>query len=276
MAMNIMDNILLWSSISLIVIGLLAGFLNGLLGIGGGLILVPFLSWFFTSIVDSHEHAQHMAIATSLATMCITSLSSSFSHWKTGQLNFFILKRMAPSMVLGAILGSFLAKHLAGSHLAFFFVIYAYAIAANMWIGKQPKAERTLPKTLGLTTVGTFIGIISSLVGIGGGSIIVPFLVWCNIEIASAIASSAALTWPVAISGSLAYLWNGWYVQDLPSQSIGFIYLPAFFILAITSSVAAPLGVRCTQFLPPSFLKKAFAILLLIVASQMMWQIIKS
>ncbi|WP_047250317.1 sulfite exporter TauE/SafE family protein [Chromobacterium subtsugae] len=260
--------------VALLGCGAVAGFLAGLLGVGGGLIIVPVVLAVLAAAHLGGEHAQHLAVGTSLAVMVFTSASSVRAHHKKGAVDWRIVRGMAPAMVLGTLAGSLLAGWIPGRALAWFFVVYAYAVAAQMLIGKQPRAGREMPGRAGQGAAGGAIGMISSWVGIGGGSMSVPLMSWCNVPVHTAIGTSAALGWPIAVSGALGYLASGWRAQGLPWGSVGFVYLPAMLALMLMTVLCAPLGARAAHRLPVARLKKAFALLMVAMASEMLLRLL--
>lgn len=257
----------------LLAFGAVAGFLAGLLGVGGGLIIVPVVAGTLTAAGLGGEHGQHLAIGTSLAVMMFTSASSVRAHHQKGAVDWRIVRGMALAMVLGTLAGSLVAGWIPGLALRWFFVIYAYAVAAQMLIGRQPQAGRALPGGAGLAAAGGGIGMISSWVGIGGGSMSVPFLSWCGTPLHRAIGTSAALGWPIAVAGAAGYLAGGWRAAGLPWGSLGFIYLPATLALTLMTVLCAPLGARLAHRLPVARLKKAFALLMTVMASEMLYRL---
>ncbi len=200
----------------LLACGVVAGFLAGLLGVGGGLVIVPVVVGVLDAAALGGNHVQHLAVGTSLAVMVFTSFASVRAHHKKGAVNWAIVRGMAPAMMLGTFAGSLLAGWIPSNALRWFFVIYAYAIGAQMFFGATPTASREMPGFAGQSAAGGVIGMVSSWVGIGGGSMSVPFMGWCNVPMHSAIATSAALGWPIAVSGALGYLTAGWQTPGLP------------------------------------------------------------
>jgi len=255
-------------------VGVIAGFLAGLLGVGGGLIIVPAMVWTLEAS-GFHTHVQHLALGTSLAVMVFTSMSSVRAHHLRGAVDWSIVRRMAPWMVIGTLAGTQVAGYLPSRELKWFFVVYAYAVAAQMLLDKKPKGTRTLPQTAGMGVAGGLIGLVSSFVGIGGGSMSVPFMVWCQIAVPRAIATSAALGWPIAVSGAIGYLISGWQAPGLPPWSAGFIYLPGLITLCVITSALAPLGAAMAHRLPVSRLKKVFAALMVVMATDMLWGLLR-
>ncbi|WP_308447312.1 sulfite exporter TauE/SafE family protein [Parachitinimonas caeni] len=257
-----------------LMVGCAAGFLAGLLGVGGGLIIVPALIWAFGLLHFAPDHLMHLALGTSLASIIFTSISSVRAHHARGAVKWQVVRRMGGGLVLGTFLGAGLASQLPSTGLKWFFCIFAYLVAAQMLANFRPKPSRTLPQTGGLLGVGGVIGAISSFVGIGGGSLSVPFLAWCNVPLPNAIATSAALGFPIAVGGLAGYLAHGWHSQGLPPGALGFVYLPALAGIVFASMLTAPLGATLAHRLPVATLKKCFALLLIVVASKMIWNLL--
>ncbi len=260
--------------LTLLACGVIAGLLAGLLGVGGGLVIVPVIAGVLSAAALGGEHVQHLAVGTSLAVMVFTSASSVRSHHHKGAVDWSIVRRMAPAMVAGTLVGSAMASRVSGAWLSWFFVVYAYAVAVQMLIGRQPPAGREVPGPGSLSATGGAIGMVSSWVGIGGGSMSVPFMSWCNVPMHRAIGTSAALGWPIAVSGAIGYLASGWHAPGLPWGSVGFIYMPGMLALMVMTVVCAPLGARLAHRLPVSKLKKAFALLMVVMASEMLVRLI--
>lgn len=250
--------------------GALAGFLAGLLGVGGGLVIVPVVVGVLEAAGLGGQYVQHLAVGTSLAVMVFTSFASVREHHKKGAVNWAIVRGMAPAMVLGTFAGSLLAGFIPSNGLKWFFVVYAYVIGAQMFLGAKPPASRNLPGVAGQAGAGTVIGMVSSWVGIGGGSMSVPFMGWCNVPVHTAIATSAALGWPIAVSGAIGYLASGWQQPGLPWGAVGFVYLPAMLALMLMTVLLAPVGARAAHALPVPKLKKAFALLMVVMATEML------
>ncbi|AXK39094.1 sulfite exporter TauE/SafE family protein [Crenobacter cavernae] len=259
----------------LVAFGAIAGFLAGLLGVGGGLVIVPVMVWFLSSAKLGGDHVQHLAVGTSLAVMVFTSFSSVLAHHRRGAVDWSIVRGMAPGIVLGTFAGSQIAGLIPSDSLKWFFVVYAYAIAAQMFFNAKPTAHRAMPGRLGQLGASGVIGVVSSFVGIGGGSMSVPFMSWCNVPIHRAIATSAALGWPIAVSGAVGYLASGWNVSGLPWGAAGFVYLPAMATLMVLTVLLAPAGASAAHKLPVAKLKKAFALLMAVMASQMLASLLR-
>jgi uncharacterized membrane protein YfcA len=257
----------------LALLGLATGFLAGLLGIGGGMLMVPFISAILGHRGVAADLAVKMAIATSMATIIFTSISSVRAHHKRGAVRWDIVKRLAPGIVLGAALASLgVFALLKGTSLALFFALFVSFSATQMLLDKKPKPTRTLPGTAGQLGAGSVIGFLSGLVGAGGGFVSVPFMSWCNVAIHNAVATSAALGFPIALANALGYMVAGQGVADLPPGSLGYIYLPALLVIAIASVLMAPLGVKAAHALPIKSLKRVFAIVLYLLAAYMLYK----
>jgi len=252
-------------------LGVVAGLLAGLLGVGGGIVIVPMLTFTFALQHLPQEHIQHLALGTSLATIVFTSVASLRAHHAKGAVNWPVVRHITPGILAGTLSGSWVAARLSGSFLKGFFVLFTFFVAWQMLSNKLPKATRQVPGRVGLFGTGTFIGCISSLVGIGGGSMSVPFLIWCNLHARIAIGTSAAIGFPIALSGAVGFLLNGLKASGLPPYSIGYIYLPALIGIALTSYLTAPLGARLAHSIPVAKLKKGFALLLIATGLKMLY-----
>ncbi|WP_147821123.1 sulfite exporter TauE/SafE family protein [Salidesulfovibrio onnuriiensis] len=253
--------------------GILAGILAGLLGIGGGLVIVPILYFCFTAQGIPHEVMMHLALGTSLASIIFTSISSCLAHNKRGAVRWDIFRKIFLGILTGTFLGSCIASALPTNFLKGFFGVFLYFVAYQMITGKKPKPNRTVPGPLPMFGVGNGIGVFSALVGIGGGTLSVPFMAWCNIPIHTAIGTAAAIGLPIALSGTAGFITTGWSAANLPDWSLGYVYLPALLGIVSMSMLTAPLGVRLAHSLPVHRLKRIFAILLLIVGSKMLWSL---
>lgn len=254
---------------SYIVLGSAVGLLAGLLGVGGGLLIVPMLSFLFTAQGFNPDYILHMAIGTSLGSIAFTSVSSLLSHHRQKAVIWRAMIAITPGIIVGTFVGSFVAARLSTGFLKGFFGIFLYYVATQMFIGIKPKATRRLPKAPGMLAAGSVIGSFSSLVGIGGGSLSVPFLVWCNTGMHHAIGTSAAIGFPIAVSGGIGYIVTGLHTPGLPDHTLGFVHLYSLFGIAATSVLTAPLGAHLAHRLPVDKLKKIFAFLLYAIATKM-------
>jgi len=257
----------------LVLLGLCTGFLAGLLGIGGGMLMVPFITIILSGQGVAPDLAVKMAIATSMATIIFTSVSSVRAHHKRGTVRWDIVKRLTPGIVLGSALASVgVFALLKGAWLALFFAAFVSFSATQMLLDKKPKPSRTLPGTAGQICAGTVIGFLSGLVGAGGGFVSVPFMTWCNVAIHNAVSTSAALGFPIALANALGYVVAGQGVTGLPPGSLGYISLPALVVIATASVIMAPLGVRAAHALPVKSLKRVFASILYVLAAYMLYK----
>ena len=257
----------------LAVLGVGTGFLAGLLGIGGGMIMVPFLTIILSNRSVAPNLAVKMAIATSMATIIFTSISSVRAHHRRGAVRWDIVKRLAPGIVVGGIIGSLgVFSLLKGSWLAIFFGLFVSFSATQMFLDKKPKPTRQMPGTAGQFVAGSCIGFLSGLVGAGGGFISVPFMTWCNIAIHTAVATSAALGFPIAVANVLGYILSGQNIQNLPPNSFGYIWLPALLVIAVCSFLVAPIGAKAAHNLPVSKLVRVFATILYVLAAYMLYK----
>lgn len=256
----------LTSAIALyLVLGAFAGTLAGLFGIGGGLVIVPVLIFSFGLQGVSGEIAAHLAIGTSLATIVFTSVSSIRSHHLRQAVRWDIVRFMAVGIVIGAVLGAVTASMLSGAELELIIGIFVTLVALKMLLEVNPKPGREVPGRIGLGAAGTGIGWASAIFGIGGGTLTVPFLSWCNLRMQQAVGTSAACGFPIALAGALANMGTGWNHPELPPLSVGFIYLPAFAGIVLTSVLFARVGANLAHRLDARLLKKIFAIFLILV-----------
>nr|MDP2191361.1 sulfite exporter TauE/SafE family protein [Rhodoferax sp.] len=253
--------------VQLLSLGLVTGFLAGLLGIGGGMLMVPFLSIILTAKGFPAEYVVKMAVATSLATICFTSLSSVRAHHQRGAVLWPVALTLAPGILVGSVLGAQLAVALPGKILSVFFSVFVAFSATQMFLNRKPKPTRGLPKRLGMFGVGGLIGALSSMVGAGGAFISVPFMTWCNVKIHNAVASSAALGFPIALAGTVSYVWAGWDLPQMPPGAIGYLYLPGVLVISIASMCTAPWGARTAHRIDIAPLKKVFASALYVIAA---------
>lgn len=259
--------------LELAALGLCTGCLAGLLGIGGGMLLGPFLTIILSARGVSADLAVKMAIATSMATIIFTSISSVRAHHRRGAVKWSIVQGLAPGIVLGSMLGSIaIFSVLKGTTLALIFASFISFSATQMFLDKKPHPGRVMPGFLGQLAAGAAIGLVSGLVGAGGGFISVPFMVAHNVRIINAVATSAALGFPIALANAMGYALSGQDVMGLPDWSLGFIWLPALGVIACCSVLTAPLGARLAHRLPVATLKRVFALLLYGLAAYMLWK----
>lgn len=254
-------------------LGIASGFMAGLLGIGGGMVMVPFITFIMSNRGVAPDLAVKMAIATSMATIIFTSISSVWAHHRRGAVRWDIAVRLAPGIVAGSLVGSLgVFALIKGAYLATFFGLFVGFSATQMFLDKKPKPTRQLPGTAGLMTAGALIGFLSGLVGAGGAFISVPFMARCNVGIRNALATSAALGFPIALANVVGYIVSGSSVENLPAGAFGYIWLPALAIIAMCSFLMAPLGAKAAHTLPVAKLKRIFASMLFLLAAYMLYK----
>ena len=259
--------------LELALLGLVTGFLAGLLGIGGGMIMVPFLTFMLGQRGVGPDLAVKMAIATSMATIIFTSISSVRAHHKKGAVRWDLVKGLAPGIVLGSLVGSLgIFAVVKGNQLAVFFALFVGFSATQMFLDKKPAPSRQMPGFSGQLGAGGLIGLISGLVGAGGGFISVPFMTWCNVAIHNAVATSAALGFPIAVANVAGYIVGGMDAQNLPPQAFGYLWLPALIVIASCSVLMAPVGASTAHKLPVKKLKRIFATILYLLAAYMLYR----
>jgi uncharacterized protein len=249
-------------------IGAATGFFAGLLGIGGGTIIVSSLALMFAAHGFPAEYVMHMAIGTSLAAIISGAWASFRAHHRRDSVDWGVVRAMIPGLVGGVLFGAAIARLVNTAFLKVFFLAFMALIILQLVLNLRPKATRQLPGRVGLAAMAVFIGISSSLFGGGAAAIGVPFLTWCNMTTHRAIGTVAALGFPVAIAGAVGYGIAGMNVPGLPKWSIGFVYLPAFLGISITSVLVAPLGVRLAHRLKGPTLRRIFAVFLIAVGAK--------
>ncbi|WP_374360953.1 sulfite exporter TauE/SafE family protein [Pseudoduganella danionis] len=264
----------------LLLMGAFGGFAAGMLGIGGGMILVPFITMIFTAQGFAPHAIIHMAVATSLGVIMFTSISSVRAHHQHGAVLWSVAALLAPGILLGAWCGPWIAKQLSSAGQALLFAVFLTISATQILFGKKAATAQTtpaaqaahLPGRSAMFGTGMLIGVISGLVGAGGGFLSVPFLMRRGVRIQNAVATSAALGFPIALSGTLSNIYYGWQVADLPPYALGFVYLPALAVMALASVSMAPFGARAAHRLPVQTLKKIFAVMLYCLAAYMLYK----
>jgi hypothetical protein len=258
-----MDPAVMLSAVAIYLgIGVVAGVMAGLLGVGGGLVIVPTLAFAYGFQGIPPELRMHLAVGTSLATIVVTSIASVRAHHRRGAVRWSEFARLTPGIVLGALAGSVVAGHLPGDTLRLLFGLFALGVAVQMGLGLRPAPQRQLPGSLGMFAAGGVIGSLSAVVGIGGGSLTVPFLSWCNVAVREAVATSAACGLPIAVAGAAGFVATGWGHPGLPALASGYVYWPAFAGVVATSMLFAGVGARLAHSLPTTALKRVFALFL--------------
>lgn len=254
-----------------LLMGLFVGFFAGLLGIGGGLILVTLMVYLFTVQGFPEDRILHIALGTSITSIVFTSISSLLAHHKHGAVRWDIVRVAVFGLIVGTLLGTLVADQLKTKYLAIFFVIFVYYSAMQMFVNAKPKPSRQLPGRLGLNLASVLIGVLSALVGVGGGIMTIPLMSMCNVPMRNAIGTSAALGLPIAIAGTIGFIATGLGKDHLPPFSVGYVYLPALIGIVIGTLVTVPWGAKMAHTLPVSRLKKIFAVILFILATRMLW-----
>ena len=271
--MGLLDTTLV---LELLLLGCCTGFLAGLLGIGGGMLMVPFLTVIFSNRGVEAGLALKMAVATAMATILFTSISSVRAHHARGAVRWDLVKTLAPGIVLGGLLsGAGLFALIKGHALGLLFAGVVGFSATQMLLDRKPKPGRQMPGPVGATTAGGLIGLLSGLVGAGGAFISVPFMAWCNVAIHQAVATSAALGFPIALANTSGYVIAGWGLPSPLPGTLGYLSLPALAVLAVASVAMAPLGARTAHALDTKPLKKVFAVLLYGLAGFMVWRMLR-
>lgn len=261
----------------LLALGSVTGFLAGLLGIGGGMLLVPFLTMLLTAQGVPVEHVVHMAIATSLATIMFTSISSVRAHHARSVVLWPVARVLAPGILVGSLAGAQIAGALPTGIVALLFALFVGFSATRMLMNKKPKPSRQLPGALGMFGMGNLIGALSSFVGAGGAFLSVPFMLRCNVPAHNAVGTASALGFPIAIAGTLGYVIAGWRVLGPPTwESAGYLYLPALLLVSAASVLTAPLGARVAHAMDVRQLGRSFAILLYALAGYMLYKAIRT
>lgn len=259
--------------VALLLVGTATGFMAGLLGVGGGMMMVPFLTHLLSARGVPAGVAVKMAIATSMATILFTSLSSVRAHHRRGAVRWDIVRKLAPGIVIGGLVaGAGVFAAVKGAALALFFAGFVGFSATQMLLDRKPKPTRQLPGTPGTMAAGGVIGFLSGLVGAGGGFVSVPFMTWCNVAMHNAVATSAALGFPIALANTLGYVVGGWNLPQVLPGSFGYLYLPALGVIAVVSVLMAPVGARVAHSLDMRRLKRVFALVLYLLAAYMLYR----
>ncbi|MDN3651717.1 sulfite exporter TauE/SafE family protein [Thalassotalea ponticola] len=252
-------------------IGTLVGFLAGLLGIGGGLIIVPALAFLLPKFGVAKDIVMPIALASSLASIVITSSMAAFNHHKLGNIPWKIAKKLMLYVAIGAVIGANLADLLSAKQLKAIFATFVIMLATYMLFSIRRVSQRDLPSDRALKSTSAFAGVIASLMGISGGAILVPYLTYCGMNLLHAIGISTACGMIVSLFGTMAFMIAGLDNPNLPEWSLGYIYWPAVLGITSTSTILARYGVKLASRLPVKTIKKVFAAFLIIVAIRMMF-----
>lgn len=258
-----------WSAYLLM--GLFVGFFAGMLGIGGGVMLVPLMVFAFGAQDFPADRIVHLALGTALTSIIFTSVASLRAHHRHGAVRWDIVRAMAPALAVGVLLGALVADRIPSRYLAIIFVAFVYYSATQLFLDIKPRPSRQLPGPGGLSVAGILIGAVSSWVGAGGGVMTIPLMSMCNVPIRNAIGTSSALGFPIAIAGAIGYVATGLDKDHLPALSLGYLYLPALAGVVVGTLVTVPYGAKLAHGMPVTLLKRIFAVILFILATKMLW-----
>jgi uncharacterized protein len=260
-------DLLVW--ITYAALGVFAGFFSGLLGIGGGSMIVPVLGLTFVAFGFSPDQVLHLSLGTSLAAMIIATASATRAHHRRGAVRWDIVRRLAPGIAIAGLAAGIVARALPLAFLKVFFLCFMGYVAWQIIFGLKPRPGHRMPGPVGTTLVGLAIGGLSALAGVGGAMLSVPFMMYCNVQIHGAIATSAAISFVVSVAGAIGFVGAGFAEPGLPPGSIGYVYVPAFIGISLTSIFLAPVGAGVAHRMPVDKLKKVFAFFLLVLAAKL-------
>ncbi|MFT5452037.1 MAG: putative membrane protein YfcA [Enterobacterales bacterium] len=250
--------------------GAFAGLLAGLLGVGGGLFIVPVLLFILPLVGIDSTHLMTICVATSLCTIVVTSISSIIAHQKHQAILWSVFWQFLPGIILGSLIGSYVADSISEQLLTNLFAVSVILIAFKMLFKLQLAAVNELPKTSILMLTGSFIGGLSTMIGIGGGALTVPILNYWKTPMSKAIATSSACGLPIAVAGTIGFIIIGFEQSNLPAYSSGYVYWPAVLGIIVTSVIFAPIGAKLTHKISAPLLSKIFAIFLLVVGTKVL------
>jgi uncharacterized membrane protein YfcA len=257
------------------VTGLVSGTLAGLLGVGGGIVIVPVLFNIFPLLGIPEAVQMKLAVGTSLATIIPTSIQSARKHFAKGTMDVVLLRSLAPSIATGVLLGTALAVYLKGDALTLVFALVASAVAVNMAVtGAEWRLRESFPAGARRHGIGGFIGTVSAMMGIGGGTVGVPILSAFGAPMRAAVATASAFGLIIAIPATIGFVWAGWGDPLLPPLSLGYVNLVGFALIVPTSMLAAPWGVKLAHTIPPLLLKRLFAAFLAVTSLRMIWSLL--
>lgn len=254
-----------------LILGMVAGVIGGLLGLGGGIIIVPSLLFIFIWQGLPADILMHLAVATSLFTIVFTSISSSYAHHKHQAVLWPQVFLLAPGIIIGAVFGAFVADYISSDILRRLFGAFEILVALQIGLSVKPTAQRSLPTRNGMLIAGGGIGSLSTILGIGGGTLTVPFLIWCHVDMRKAVATSSACGFPIALAGTLTMIFTGLDSTSLPEHSIGYVYWPAAILILMTSVLFAPVGAKLAHSISVDSLKRVFAIVLACIGLRMLF-----
>lgn len=251
--------------------GAIAGIMAGMLGVGGGLVIVPVLVWLFRQQGMDESVVMHVAVGSSLATIIVTSIGAIQAHQRRDAVLWEHVKILTPGILAGALLGAAVAEQLPTLWLQRLFAIFLLVVGLRMAMNVSAQVQRHMPGSAMSMFAGAVIGSISSIVGIGGGSLTVPWLSWQRIPMANAVATSSACGLPIAVAGAIGFAWTGWGKSALPEFSTGYLYWPAIAGIVVSSYLLTPLGAKLAHQLPVAVLRRVFAFLLLVIGLRLLF-----
>jgi len=254
-------------------IGAGAGFIAGLLGIGGGAVIVPLLVFVFGAQGLPAQHVLHMSLATTMAALIFTSIASARAHHSRDAVDWPMARLMVPGMLVGAFAAALIAGMIATRDLAVIFTILMFTAATQIILDLRPRTTRAVPGPAGVFAAASLIGAISSLLAVGGAFLSVPFLTWCSVPLRRAIGTAAANGVPIAAAGTAGYVVQGWRADGLPAATFGYVYLPGLALIAVASAMTAPLGARLAHRLPVKQLRVLLALVLYVVAIRLLMRL---
>jgi uncharacterized membrane protein YfcA len=251
-------------------VGAVAGFFAGMFGIGGGAIIVPLLLVLFEAQEMPKSHILHLAVGTGMATILFTSVASMRAHAARGAVRWDIAARMTPGVLAGGVLGSWMTGCISARAFAALFALVILVAGTNLLLDIRPKASRQPPGLAGMTLAGFAISALSALAAVGGAFLTVPFMLWCNVPLLTAIGTAAAIGLPIAVSGTIGFVAAGLRESLLPPYSVGFVFLPALAGIVVGSMLTAPLGAATAHRLPAKWMKRICALLFYAIATRML------
>ena len=254
-------------------LGVFVGFFSGLLGIGGGSMIVPVLGLTFVAFGFSPDQVLHLSLGTSLAAMIVATASATRAHHRHGAVRWDIVKGLAPGIAIAGLASGVIARALPLAFLKAFFLCFMAYVAWQIVFGLKPKPGHALPGPLATAAVGAGIGGLSALAGVGGAMLSVPFMMYCSVGFHHAIATSAAISFVVSVAGAIGFVAAGFGESGLPPGSVGYVYVPAFVGISLTSIFLAPVGARVAHRTPVGVLKKVFAVFLLLLAAKLAYSL---
>ena len=251
-------------------IGTFVGTFAGMLGIGGGMLIIPPLVLALEAQGLARGHVLHVAVGTAMATIVFTSFSSARAHAIRRAVRWDMARRLTPGILIGSVLGATASRFFSTRSLGLYITAFVFAMAISTALDVRPKAARAPPGAISMFAAGFVIGGLSALVAIGGAVMTVPFMLYCNVPMIQAVGTAAAIGFPIAVGGTIGYIASGWSVAGLPTWSVGFVYLPALAGITVASVLTAPLGARIAHRLPARQLRLIFAVFLLVLATRML------